>query len=213
MMTSGVEVTVWTLYSGWSSDGPSHSHIIPYSRTVMWNFDMYGIHRHMDNLIISLPSIAIGSWVIILNHTQPISDWGVHLRIYPLIKREVLRSSSVYREWDRVSGWSCFECVEHWSNLCVWQSQQQQIDQRRGTQMYLDVDQKNNSNAVRKVIDTVWDSELSFGGSTYPKVTTEPDSNITCLSRFLKRLNRLRHWRNIHARLAVNECRECSVIR
>jgi aminopeptidase N len=48
-------------------------------------------------------------------------------------------------------------------------SQIQQGDSRRGTQQFLDIDQRNTSDPIRKVIDTVFKAEDSFDGSTYPK--------------------------------------------
>lgn len=51
-----------------------------------------------------------------------------------------------------------------------WQgAQMQQIDRRRGTLQFLDVDQLNTSDPVRKEVPTVWDADASFSGSTYPK--------------------------------------------
>lgn len=48
-------------------------------------------------------------------------------------------------------------------------SRAQQIDARRGVQLFYDVDQKNTSDPVRKQINTTWESDNSFDGSTYPK--------------------------------------------
>jgi hypothetical protein len=46
----------------------------------------------------------------------------------------------------------------------------QQADRRRGTQQFLDVDQTNTSDPIRKIVDTVWQADAAFSGSTYPKV-------------------------------------------
>lgn len=48
-------------------------------------------------------------------------------------------------------------------------SELQQGDERRGTQIFLDIDQGNTSDPIRKVVNTVWEAPSSFSGSTYPK--------------------------------------------
>ena len=49
------------------------------------------------------------------------------------------------------------------------QSELQQIDIDHGTQRFLDQDQLNTSDPVRKPVDNVWNVWDSFLGSTYPK--------------------------------------------
>jgi aminopeptidase N len=48
-------------------------------------------------------------------------------------------------------------------------SESQQADPRRGTQQFFEKDQLNTSDPIRKTIDTVWQADSSFSGSTYPK--------------------------------------------
>ena len=53
------------------------------------------------------------------------------------------------------------------STLTMLQDAPSQLD----TQYFMDSDQKNTSDPVRKQIDTPWDAWYSFSGSTYPKVS------------------------------------------
>jgi aminopeptidase N len=48
-------------------------------------------------------------------------------------------------------------------------SESQQSDGRRGTQQFLDVDQLNTSDPIRKTVNNVWQADAAFSGSTYPK--------------------------------------------
>jgi len=48
-------------------------------------------------------------------------------------------------------------------------SEAQQTDGRRGIQQFLEIDQRNTSDPIRKTIDTVFLADYAFSGSTYPK--------------------------------------------